>query len=798
VGEPLNVNSLLTLLEGPKKVVNTLTDRDADGLLDNWERDGIRIINMNRVNVAGGPLANLTPLSGPVVESYVDLPSFGVTVGTTDALVELDWGTFPNSSGPLRPADRSLKKLDFGYHKWGLGDLVTYPRTNKNPLLDPSAPWPQSHLRGTETHTQTLDDIGKAFLNNPVKPVKIQFDTGSFALAGTSAWGSNFGGANKIAGPNFCFKKQSNDARVNNAPVYAALKENFDASRRWAFVWGVNMDYPTPKEGCAGGVGISEPEGLARGAFIQNNGTPASIMHELGHVYGLYHGNRENGRDAFGPQRPSVMQRLYLEGIPLDVDGRYGKLDYSSGQTPILREMKFSQATEKPLATNDRGFFVAYRGVNKSGAPALIRVRTNAKLWFDLDPSNDDNPRSWDFGNVPGYTGAEPADYDITVKDSNEWETVVKFLASTGNLPLSTETAESDPPAPDGPSPDLNFEYDGVLVDPSVARTSTGIKVTGVADGVYGRSLLAIEVSGGQASTPTGCASEGPRFVCEVVPDANQEAFPFAIDVPVTGAAALSVTLTVVMEYEGQGRRDINPANNTQTLTLPAIWPPINPVPVGALFATGSGDTVTLSGSGQRISGRVRSMANIRVSGAGHSFSGAVEYVGSLTVNGAGTTFNPIPAKVPAGPLPSLATISDYRPGGVASTILGPSYRSIDVSQCSSGAWTPEAGDLVNDTVVYVPCSAKVSGAGIVKRTSIVAEGTITLSGARLSLTNGHPSTRALVAETVAISGANSSIHGGIQATNSISVTGSAGKVCGLIAHTITVSGAGTQIEACS
>jgi hypothetical protein len=127
-----------------------------------------------------------------------------------------------------------------------------------------------------------------------------------------------------------------------------------------------------------------------------------------------------------------------------------------------------------------------------------------------------------------------------------------------------------DPPAPDGPSPDLNFEYDGVLVDPSVARTSTGIKVTGVADGVYGRSLLAIEVAGGQASTPAGCASEGPRFICEVGPEANQATFPFAIDVPVTGAAALSVTLTVVMEDEGQGLRDINPANNTQTLALPA------------------------------------------------------------------------------------------------------------------------------------------------------------------------------------------------------------------------------------
>jgi hypothetical protein len=127
-----------------------------------------------------------------------------------------------------------------------------------------------------------------------------------------------------------------------------------------------------------------------------------------------------------------------------------------------------------------------------------------------------------------------------------------------------------DPPAPDGPGPDLNFAYDGVLVDPSVVRTSTGIKVTGVADGVYGRSLVAVEVAGGQASTPTGCVSEGPRFVCEVGPDANQEAFPFAIDVPVTGAAALSVTLTVVMEDEGQGSRDINPANNTQTLTLPS------------------------------------------------------------------------------------------------------------------------------------------------------------------------------------------------------------------------------------
>ena len=108
-------------------------------------------------------------------------------------------------------------------------------------------------------------------------------------------------------------------------------------------------------------------------------------------------------------------------------------------------------------------------------------------------------------------------------------------------------------------------------MSPTVVRTSTGIRVTGVADGVYGPAFVSIELIGGIATNPTGCIASETKIVCEVSDNAAQDPVPFDIEIPVKGSAALSVNVAVDVDDDAeQVRLDTNPSNNTKTVTLEA------------------------------------------------------------------------------------------------------------------------------------------------------------------------------------------------------------------------------------
>jgi hypothetical protein len=136
--------------------------------------------------------------------------------------------------------------------------------------------------------------------------------------------------------------------------------------------------------------------------------------------------------------------------------------------------------------------------------------------------------------------------------------------------PTFNSVSNVDPFPADGPGPDLTLNYDGVLVSPGVVRTGNGIRVTGVADGVFGPVDLSFDVVGGQATAPAGCETDAAAvIICRVSSDNGGDPVPFNIVIPVTGAGALTIKVGLP-EREGQDRSDFNPANNTKTLIVSA------------------------------------------------------------------------------------------------------------------------------------------------------------------------------------------------------------------------------------
>jgi hypothetical protein len=243
--------------------------------------------------------------------------------------------------------------------------------------------------------------------------------------------------------------------------------------------------------------------------------------------------------------------------------------------------------------------------------------------------------------------------------------------------------------------------------------------------------------------------------------------------------------------------------NFSFTVSAP-VWPPSSSVSIGAVFTTGSAGAV-FSGAGHKVFAKVHSESSVQVSGSGHSFTGGMEYVSTLAINGAGTVLNPLATKVAAGLVPTTVTVADYRPGSPARTVLGGSLQPIPVSKCVGGAagtWTPNASELTNSTVYYVPCGVTLAGAGLTKTVSFVAEGPIKVTGAGVSLLAPFPNTPALLSgstsgEAVSVSGANVTVQGSIRTPGGITISGASSTVCSLLGSTVNVRGANTKIAAC-
>lgn len=203
-----------------------------------------------------------------------------------------------------------------------------------------------------------------------------------------------------------------------------------------------------------------------------------------------------------------------------------------------------------------------------------------------------------------------------------------------------------------------------------------------------------------------------------------------------------------------------------------------------ALWADGRGrdETLDISGSSIAVAGAARSNADLRISGSNNRISGRVEYVSTFEDGGDSNSY-PAPARVAASAAPVSYTIADYRPGGTAAAAAQ-----------AAGRYRAVSGDLdiseptVLDGLYYVSGDAKLSASTISGSFTIVAEGAIDVSGSELRaapfadgllLLSGK---REVGAAVIKLAGSNSSMRGAIAGPGgTVELSGSNSTIAGLV-----------------
>jgi cytoskeletal protein CcmA (bactofilin family) len=211
----------------------------------------------------------------------------------------------------------------------------------------------------------------------------------------------------------------------------------------------------------------------------------------------------------------------------------------------------------------------------------------------------------------------------------------------------------------------------------------------------------------------------------------------------------------------------------------------------GVLAGSTAADSFLIAGSGHSVTGAVKSNGGIVVTGAASRVSGVTEYATTLSVSGVGNTFTPTPVKKAAG-LPISVSLVPYLPGGsVASTAVA--YTAVAASSCVAGTWTVSATQLPLG-VVYVPCAVNVTGTGVSRATSIVANGAITVSGAglKLSAVSAYPSL--LSTGPIMISGASPQFAGQVRSESTFTPSGAGASFGCIAADKVAIKGAGAIV----
>jgi hypothetical protein len=249
--------------------------------------------------------------------------------------------------------------------------------------------------------------------------------------------------------------------------------------------------------------------------------------------------------------------------------------------------------------------------------------------------------------------------------------------------------------------------------------------------------------------------------------------------------------VTVASDYEWQ-RRTLwstkDGGNSWDPSSLPATVQP----EIGGLWAT---DTITVAGAGAKITALVETPGTVTISGGNQQLLGGVRYGTSYTRNGGGGSTNPPPIQTANIGTPFIPKVSDYAPTGVEATRAGSTYSSI---VCTGTQWTPDNTALISGKTYYVPCDVQISGSNVVGKTTIVATGSITISGARVNLSPASLGQPVLLAgQSISVSGAGSTIAGNVIATTALNINGANGSFCGLAGQSIATGGSGITVSRC-
>jgi hypothetical protein len=218
-------------------------------------------------------------------------------------------------------------------------------------------------------------------------------------------------------------------------------------------------------------------------------------------------------------------------------------------------------------------------------------------------------------------------------------------------------------------------------------------------------------------------------------------------------------------------------------------------VPRYAIWGNSTNTNAMLwSGSGAKITGNVSSNDGISMSGSNNAINGTVYYVSKLTISGSKDTFASSQTISPR-PMPVRYRLSDYQQGGkeAARAQSAGKYHYIN------GNFNVSTSGSVLDGLYYVKGNVGLSGSNIKGTFTIVAEGTISISGSGM---NCIPYSSGLLffsnGASFGISGSNNSLGGIICVPKGqITISGSGNKINGSIfGDRITLSGSNMVMTA--
>ncbi len=647
----------------------------------------------------------------------------GAKIDVKDLFVEQDWmirtpaeqqkdlNNSPRGSGPLQ------RLPSFDSHQARLGPVVATPGVDKF---------------GT-AHDQTFTDI-QAFDENPIEPIKIHFDTGAYGDAGLwSKWtksGRDLGGGNGVTvTPQNTEACKLTTGTGNNPFFDDVIEKNFDRGRRWVFTYGLTSFY-ADGAGCGGGQGGDDwPQYRARGTFVTNWGTASSIMHELGHTLGLQHGVfLKDGRfvteDAdSGPQYTSVMNALYLTGIPLDQIGRTGFLDYSPARpresgvrSGPLRQMTPLAASDVALSTTDRGYFVSYPamvyGDNLVLKQGILRSRTNVRLRFTPAPFTA--PRLFRFHEP--YRNRAPVDLGLPAQEfpdrmslmygeytdiavDSDWARVMRNIGVLGNLPgefpvVDDSFGDSEllAMAPEQQSAYVRalqvsaMEADLELVSATARSEGPVLVVDGIAGSTVPLDDSYVEVQGPGLAPTDGCEFVPGQLICPAPISEADQSFQFrlTLSAPLEQATEYVIKATrsqslfdkftvdeIDWDWSNNSKSVLIPGPVTATTTTTTLPPPVEGC--GVCVTASSGTGVSLGGSakitvtGGGLAANSNGTPAIALSGSSKIIvSGKIRSAGTATKTGGasftGTVENGVAAPVFADPYAGRGGVSSFGP----------------------------------------------------------------------------------------------------------------------------------------
>ncbi len=217
-----------------------------------------------------------------------------------------------------------------------------------------------------------------------------------------------------------------------------------------------------------------------------------------------------------------------------------------------------------------------------------------------------------------------------------------------------------------------------------------------------------------------------------------------------------------------------------------------------ALWANGQSrdDRLVISGSTNRITGITHSNADLRISGSDNRITGAVEYVTLFEDGGDNNTYV-APTQVAVSTPPLGYAITDFQPGG----IIAEAARSVGRYTVITGDFDVSEPGTLNG-LYYVTGDVKLSASDLQGTVTIVAEGTIDVSGSSHRLrafVNGlllFSAKDDAGAEVIKLAGSNSRLRGVIYGPRgTVELSGSNSTITGIIlGDALTVNGSNLAI----